>query len=94
MIRNYLKDSNQKSLIIGVSGGIDSAVVSTLCAMTGIPTIVVTMPIRQHHTQHNLSLTHSWWLKGRYSNLTHINKDLTSVFQEFENTFEDENDNN
>ena len=61
--------------------------------MTGIPTIVVTMPIRQHHTQHNLSLTHSWWLKGRYSNVTHINKDLTSVFQEFENTFEDENDN-
>jgi NAD+ synthase len=92
-ISEYLKESSQKSLIIGVSGGIDSAVVSTLCAMTGIPTIVVTMPIRQHHTQHNLSLTHSWWLKGRYSNVTHINKDLTSVFQEFENTFEDENDN-
>ena len=54
--------------------------------MTGIPTIVVTMPIRQHHTQHNLSLTHSWWLNGKYPNVTHINKDLTSVFQEFENT--------
>jgi len=60
--------------------------------MTGAPTIVVSMPIRQHHIQHNLSLTHCWFLKGRYPNVTHINKDLTSVFQEFENTFEDEKD--
>ena len=60
--------------------------------MTGAPTIVVTMPIRQHHTQHNLSLTHCWFLKGRYPNVTHVNKNLTSIFQEFEDTFEDEKD--
>ena len=91
-ISEYLKESSQKSLIIGVSGGIDSAVVSTLCAMTGIPTIVVSMPIRQQATQHDLSLTHCWFLKGRYPNVTHINKDLTSIFEQFEDTFEAEND--
>ena len=60
--------------------------------MTGVPTIVVSMPIRQLSTQHDLSLTHCWWLKGRYSNVTHINKDLTSIFEQFEDTFEDEKD--
>ena len=91
-ISNYLKESGQESLIIGVSGGIDSAVVSTLCAMTGKPTIIVSMPIRQQATQHDLSLTHCWFLKGRYPNVTHINKDLTSIFEQFEDTFEEEND--
>ena len=58
--------------------------------MTGAPTIVVSMPIRQISTQHDLSLTHCWWLKGRYPNVTHITKDLTSIFEEFENTFASE----
>ena len=91
-IGEYLNDNSLKSLIIGVSGGIDSAVVSTLCAMTGLPTIVVSMPIRQLPTQHDLSLTHCWWLKGRYPNVTHINKDLTDIFEKFEDTFEAETD--
>jgi len=89
-IGEYLKDNSLKSLIIGVSGGIDSAVVSTLCAMTGVPTIVVSMPIRQVPTQHDLSLTHCWWLKGRYPNVTHITRDLTSIFEQFEDTFASE----
>ncbi len=58
--------------------------------MTGAPTIVVSMPIRQLSTQHDLSLTHCWFLKGRYPNVTHITKDLTSIFEEFENTFASE----
>jgi NAD+ synthase len=91
-IGDYLKDNSLKSLIIGVSGGIDSAVVSTLCAMTGVPTFVVSMPIRQISTQHDLSLTQCWWLKGRYPNVTHINKDLTDIFEKFEDTFEAETD--
>ena len=89
-IDEYLKESSLKSLIIGVSGGIDSAVVSTLCAMTGVPTFVVSMPIRQVSTQHDLSLTHCWWLKGRYPNVTHITRDLTSIFEQFEDTFSSE----
>ena len=60
--------------------------------MTGVPTIVVSMPIRQLPTQHDLSLTHCWWLKGRYPNVTHINKDLTNIFEKFEDTFEAETD--
>ena len=60
--------------------------------MTDLPTIVVSMPIRQQSSQHDLSLTHCWWLKGRYPNVTHINKDLTSIFEQFEDTFEDEKD--
>ena len=60
--------------------------------MTGLPTIVVSMPIRQVSIQHDLSLTHCWFLKGRYPNVTHITKDLTSIFEEFESTFEDEKD--
>jgi NAD+ synthase len=89
-IGDYLKDNSLKSLIIGVSGGIDSAVVSTLCALTGVPTFVVSMPIRQVDTQHDLSLTHCWWLTGRYPNVTHITKDLTSIFEQFEDTFASE----
>ena len=89
-IHEYLLDNSLKSLIIGVSGGIDSAVVSTLCAMTGVPTFVVSMPIRQADTQHDLSLTHCWWLKGRYPNVTHITKNLTSIFEQFEDTFSSE----
>ena len=58
--------------------------------MTGAPTIVVSMPIRQLSTQHDLSLTHCWFLKGRYPNVTHITKDLTSIFEEFERTFASE----
>ena len=47
-LKNYLIDNKLKSFVIGISGGIDSAVSSTLCAMTGLKTIVVTMPIHQN----------------------------------------------
>ena len=55
-----------KSLIVGISGGIDSSVVSTLCAKTGRKTIVLTMPIKQIKSQHYLSLEHAKWLKEKY----------------------------
>ena len=51
-----------KSLVVGISGGIDSSVVSTLCALTGRKTIVLSMPIKQHKDQHDLSVTHGKWL--------------------------------
>ena len=68
-IVNWIKDYSlkinnlPKTLVVGVSGGIDSAVTSTLCAKTGIKTIVVSMPIRQKDTQHSLSIQHIKWLK-------------------------------
>ena len=63
-IKNYADQmpSKAQSLVIGISGGIDSSVSSTLSAMTGLKTIVVTMPIKQIENQHDLSLKHQEWL--------------------------------
>ena len=64
-ILNYVNSMPKKaqSLVIGISGGIDSSVTSTLCAMTGVKTIVLSMPIYQISFQHDLSLKHKEWLK-------------------------------
>ena len=64
-ILNYVNSMPKKadSLVIGISGGIDSSVSSTLSAMTGLKTIVISMPIKQKTTQHDLSLKHQEWLK-------------------------------
>ena len=72
-IDNYCNKASYKpkSLIVGISGGIDSSVVSTLCANTGRKTIVLTMPIKQIKSQHDLSLTHAKWLKQKYKNVEH-----------------------
>ena len=67
-ILKYCKSmSNEaKSLVVGVSGGIDSSVVSTICALTGKKTFVVSMPIQQNKEQYNLSLKQQEWLKKKY----------------------------
>ncbi len=64
-INNYCETTsfNPKALVVGISRGIDSSVVSTLCANTGRKTIVLTMPIKQIKSQHDLSLKHAKWLK-------------------------------
>ena len=68
-IQNYVNTMPAKanSLVIGISGGIDSSVSSTLCALTGMKTIVLSMPIKQKSTQHDLSLKHQEWLKKNFS---------------------------
>jgi NAD+ synthase len=92
-IEMYRRDNRIQSLIVGVSGGIDSAVVSTMCAMTGAATYVVSMPIKQKIDQHTLSVAHSEHLSERFSNVTHITKDLTKIFDAFTDKFDDmEND--
>ncbi len=67
-ILNYVNSMPKKaeSLVIGISGGIDSSVSSTLSAMTGLKTIVLSMPIKQKSTQHDLSLRHQEWLKQNF----------------------------
>ena len=78
-ILNYVNSMPKKaeSLVIGISGGIDSSVTSTLCAMTGLKTIVLTMPIKQRSSQHDLSLKHNNWLKAvSYTHLTLPTSDL------------------
>ena len=83
-IKKYAQSNKISTLVVGVSGGIDSSVVSTLCARTGLPTIVVQIPIRQNKTLNNLSSKHAAWLVERFSNVSHVNVDLTSVFSAFE----------
>lgn len=83
-IKNYARKHKIKTLVVGVSGGIDSAVVSTLCAQTGLPTIAVSMPIRQSKDTHSLSQQHCEWLANNYDNVTVHTVDLTPVFRQFE----------
>ena len=82
-IRNYCYMNSIKSLVVGVSGGIDSAVTSTLCAKTGFPTYAVGMPIHQDSDQESLSDIHLDWLKLNYENVKVLKADLTSTFDEF-----------
>jgi NAD+ synthase len=87
-IKNYCNSMEKKPdcLVIGVSGGIDSAVVSTISAMTGINTKVLSMPIRQLKYQDDLSRAHLKWLKSRFSNVDEIIINLDDVFNVFEKT--------
>jgi len=84
-ILNYVDSMPKKaqSLIVGISGGIDSSVTSTLCAMTGIKTIVLTMPINQISSQHDLSIKHKDWLKEKFNNVEDYNIELDEVFKIF-----------
>ena len=90
-IKNYCTKNKLDTLVIGVSGGIDSAVVSTLCAQTGLPVIVATLPIKQRKDLHSLSMDHASWLTGKFTNVTHVNIDLTPTFKQFEKLFVDGN---
>lgn len=83
-IKEYATNNNISSLVVGVSGGIDSAVVSTLCAKTNIKTIAVSMPIRQDKKLHSLSLAHCKWLKANFTNVKIDTINLTPIFDEFE----------
>ena len=87
-ISNYVNSMPKKaeSLIIGISGGIDSSVSSTLCAMTGIKTIVLTMPIKQKVGQHDLSLKHQKWLKDKFNNVEGHTVSLDELFNSFKSS--------
>ena len=74
------------SLVIGISGGIDSSVVSTLCALTGRKTIVLSMPIKQNKNQHDLSVGHGNWLVKKFKNIDLNIVSLENLFNEFENS--------
>ena len=91
-ISNWIKDyveqmpNKAQSLVIGISGGIDSAVSSTLSAMTGLRTIVLSMPIKQKSAQHDLSVAHQEWLKKNYKNVEGHTIELDELFKTFEGT--------
>jgi NAD+ synthase len=87
-IKNYCNSMEKKpdSLVVGVSGGIDSAVVSTISAMTGMNVKALSMPIRQLKFQDDLSRAHLKWLKNKFSNVDEVIINLDEVFNSFEKT--------
>ena len=91
-ISNWIKKytemmpSKAQSLVIGISGGIDSSVSSTLSAMTGIRTIVLSMPIKQKSTQHDLSIKHQEWLLKKFDNVEAHTVNLDKLFETFKNS--------
>ena len=94
-IKNYVNTmpSKAQSLVIGISGGIDSAVSSTLSAMTGLKTIVLSMPIKQKSLQHDLSLKHQNWLIKNFTNVEGHLINLDELFKTFQSSlsnFKDE----
>ena len=91
-ISNWIKDyvdqmpNKAQSLVIGISGGIDSSVSSTLSAMTGLRTIVLSMPIKQKTNQHDLSLKHQEWLTKNFKNVEAHTISLDKLFESFSST--------
>jgi NAD+ synthase len=86
-LKTYVENSGTKGFVIGISGGIDSAVTSTLCAKTGLPVIAVNMPIYQNKTELGRSDEHVSWLRLNFDNVTYQSVDLTESFKSIENTF-------
>jgi len=89
-ISDYCLLNKRKTLVVGISGGIDSSVVSTLSALTGMKTYVVGMPINQIEGQEELSDTHGEWLQSRFSNVTFVKTDMSKVYDSFLQTINDD----
>lgn len=87
-LKDYANKARVKGYVIGVSGGVDSGVVSTLCAMTGLEVLVIEMPIHQKVDQVDRALEHIEYLKSKFSNVKGISVNLTSTFDELTNTLQ------
>ncbi|WP_022666908.1 NAD(+) synthase [Desulfospira joergensenii] len=88
-LKNYAKASGMAGFVVGVSGGIDSAVTSTLCARTGLKVLVLNMPIHQASDQVSRSSAHIKWLENTYDNVTGQDMDLTPAFDQIKASFPD-----
>tara|TARA_Y100000766_G_scaffold10550_1_gene7680 strand:+ start:8928 stop:9713 length:786 start_codon:yes stop_codon:yes gene_type:complete len=93
-IINYKKTNNINGLVVGVSGGIDSALTSTICGLTGIKTLCLNMPIKQNKNQYLRAQGHIKWLKKKFNNIDSIDIDLTKVFNQFKLTVENSSSKN
>ena len=82
-INNYKETNNLNGFVVGVSGGIDSALTSTLCALSGIKTLCLNMPIKQKEDQYLRAERHIQWLKKKFDNVKSVDIDLTNVFNQF-----------
>lgn len=87
-LKDYAKKANVKGFVVGVSGGVDSGVVSTLCAMTGLEILLLEMPIRQKKDQVNRAWEHIEDLQKRFDNVKAMSVNLTPAFEELYKTFD------
>ena len=85
-LNDYAEQANMNGFVVGVSGGIDSALTSTLCAKTGRPVICLEMEIHQETTQVSRAKNHINWLEKNFSNVGHHSLSLTGVFEAFKDT--------
>lgn len=83
-LSDYLKSTGLKGYVVGISGGIDSALVSKLCALTGEKTLLLTMPIRQTTSEYTRARNHMQRLKEEFSNVELLDISLTDTFEVFE----------
>ena len=83
----YCLNSQQDGFIVGISGGVDSALTSTLCAKTGLKTLLLSMPIHQQASQLQRARNHMDWLQANYSNVERMEVDLTTAFECLRNSF-------
>lgn len=93
-LKAYSEEAGTQGFVVGISGGIDSAVTSTLCAMTGQKTLVLNLPIRQFRTQIDLSNQHIQWLKAKFPNveseLVDLSPTLDSLAKQFPSGIQDQ----
>lgn len=82
-LKLYAQNAKVSGFVVGISGGVDSAVTSTLCAQTGFSTLCVEMPIHQTPSQVNRGREHIEQLKKRFPNVTNVEVDLTTIFDNF-----------
>ena len=90
-IKDYSVNNNFSSLVIGISGGIDSAVTSTLSAKTGLKTFVANMPILDHKDTNQRGINHINWLKNNFDNIVDLRIDLSLVFENFKTVLSSNN---
>ena len=93
-LKDYAKKSKTNGFVVGISGGIDSALTSTLCANTGLPTLCIDMPILQSKNEVNRASNHITWLQKNFNNISHKSIDLNNVFSSFKSAVEKNNDQN
>jgi len=91
-LAKYRENSKTKGFVVGVSGGVDSAVTSTLCCMTGANVVTLSMPIKQDKAQLKRATAHMNWLTGKFSNACHDTIDLTAAYDNFIDCLPEVND--
>lgn len=84
-LKNYANNAKVNGFVVGISGGVDSAVTSTLCAQTGLTTLCVEMPIHQAQNQVSRGQEHIEQLQKRFKNVSRTQSDLTSIYDTFKN---------